>query len=138
MRIQHSLLLAFLLTFCSSLFSQTPVLPTGFVIEENYVTGLSSPTDLKVTEDGRIFVTEKGGTVRVVEHGELLPDPFYTVATQTPNERGLEGILLDPDFESNGYVYLFHTLPYSPQNVLIRVIATKNSKGGIPSSGSGA
>lgn len=101
--------------------------PPGFVIEENYVVGLDQPTDLRFAPDGRIFVTEKGGKVRIVENGVLLDQPFYQVQTQVPYERGLDGIVLDPDFESNGYVYLYHTLPDVDQNRILRVTAAGNA-----------
>lgn len=120
-----SLILTCLLACIGSLFAHN--LPPGFVIEENVITGLSQPTDIKIAPDGRIFISEKGGTVRIVENGVLLPQPFYTVMTQTPNERGLDGILLDPDFDNNGYVYLFYTLPFNARNIVARVTAQGNS-----------
>jgi glucose/arabinose dehydrogenase len=124
----HQRLLASLLAFFTilSLAAQPLTMPPGFSLEENWVTGLTQPTDLKIAPDGRIFVTEKGGAIRIVEHGELLPDPFFTVSTQTPNERGLDGIVLDPDFEVNGHVYIFYTLPLVSQNVVARLTASGN------------
>lgn len=103
------------------------VLPPGFAMEENFVTGLDKPTDLKIAPDGRIFITEKTGSIRIVENGNLLPQPFYTVATQTVNERGLDGIVLDPDFDINGYVYIYYTLPTSNHNRLSRITAAGNT-----------
>lgn len=116
-----------LLVYCSSAEAHNPELPSGFAIEEDYIVGLEKPTDLAIAPDGRIFITEKGGTVRIVENGVLLPQPFYTVQTQVPNERGLDGIILDPDFDSNGYVYLYYTLPFENKNNLARVTAAGNT-----------
>jgi len=113
--------------FCLFGFLSAHNLPPGFVIEENVISGLSQPTDLKIASDGRIFIAEKGGTIRIVENGIMLPQPFYTVLTQTPNERGLDGILLDPDFDNNGYVYLYYTLPFNAQNIVTRVTAVGNA-----------
>ncbi|MEM6270030.1 MAG: PQQ-dependent sugar dehydrogenase [Bacteroidota bacterium] len=107
--------------------AHNPILPPGFVMEKSYVSGLSSPTDLKFAPDGRIFITEKTGAVRIVENGNLLSQPFYTVATQTAGERGLDGIALDPDFERNGYVYLYYTLADENRNIVIRVTAAGNA-----------
>ncbi|MFN8395750.1 MAG: PQQ-dependent sugar dehydrogenase [Bacteroidia bacterium] len=116
-----------LLLFSGILLGQTVQFPPGFVMEEDYVVGLNQPTDLRFAPDGRIFVTEKGGKVRIVEDGVLLDQAFYQVQTQVPYERGLDGIVLDPDFENNGYVYLYHTLPDVDQNRVIRVTAAGNT-----------
>ena len=101
-------------------------LPPGFVMEEDFVVGLDKPTDLKFAPDGRIFIAEKGGTVRIVENGLLLSDPFCTVETQSQFERGLDGLVLDPDFDQNGFVYLYHTLALENRNVVTRVTAAGN------------
>ncbi len=111
----------------SAIWSQTVVLPTGFAFQENFVTGLDQPTDLRFAPDGRIFITEKTGKVRIVENNVLLQQPFYEVLTQTPYERGLDGIVLDPDFDQNGYVYLYYTLPFENRNRVIRVTAVGNT-----------
>jgi glucose/arabinose dehydrogenase len=103
------------------------VLPVGFVMEEGFVVGLKSPTDLKIAPDGRIFVTEKSGAVRIVENGTLLDQAFYSVQTQTAGERGLDGIVLDPDFDNNGFVYLYYTLASENRNIVVRVTAAGNT-----------
>ena len=102
-------------------------LPEGFVFEEYFIDGLAQPTDLKVAPDGRIFIAEKGGAIRIVENGTLLDQPFYTVTTQSPNERGLVGIALDPNFEINGFVYMMYTLPLDNQNIVARVTSAGNT-----------
>ena len=83
-------------------------LPSGFgetVVAENIL----SPTAMAFAPDGRLFVAEKGGALRVIKDGQLLPTPFTTVAASTFSERGLGGIAIDPHFEQNGYVYLYYT-----------------------------
>ncbi len=47
---------------------------------------------MTVAPDGRTFVAEKGGTLRVVQNGALLPTPFRTLSVNTFSERGLIGI----------------------------------------------
>lgn len=116
-----------LLLMAFSLQAHHPDMPPGFAMEEGFITGLEKPTDLKISPDGRIFVTEKTGSIRIVENGILLPQPFYTVSTQTVNERGLGGIVLDPDFDTNGYVYIYYTLPNSNHNRLARITAAGNT-----------
>jgi glucose/arabinose dehydrogenase len=88
-------------------------LPDGYRIE-SFSTGLTSPTSLDGTSDGRVFVTEQyTGLLRVIENGVLLPEPYLTLSDlHTPGmgiegELGLVGVTVDPD-ESNGvkvYVY---------------------------------
>jgi glucose/arabinose dehydrogenase len=83
-------------------------LPTGFT-ETPIATGLMNPTAFATAPDGRIFVSEQGGTLRVIDHGQLLPTPFVTLTVDETNERGLLGVAFDPNFESNGFVYVFYT-----------------------------
>src|SRR5687767_4570545 len=86
--------------------------------------GLSDPTAMAVAPDGRIFVCEQGGAVRVVKNGALLPTPFITLDVVVQGESGLLGIAFDPSFASNGRVYLYSTTG-SPtlHNRITRVVA---------------
>jgi glucose/arabinose dehydrogenase len=76
--------------------------------------GLSSPTAMEFAPDGRIFVCQQGGSLRVIKNGTLLATPFVTVTTDPTGERGLLGIAFDPNFASNQYVYVYYTVPGSP------------------------
>ncbi len=86
------------------------VLPNGFT-ESVLAGGLTAPTGLTVAPDGRLFVTEQGGSLRVVKDGALLPAPFVSVTTDASGERGLLGVALDPDFAANQFVYVYYTVP---------------------------
>jgi glucose/arabinose dehydrogenase len=86
------------------------VLPTGFS-EFVLAGGLTAPTGMAVAPDGRLFVTEQGGTLRVVKGGALLPTPFATLTTDDAGERGLLGVALDPNFAQNQFVYVYYTVP---------------------------
>ena len=59
--------------------------------------------------DGRIFVAQQGGSLRVIKNNVLLATPFVSLAVNSSGERGLIGIALDPDFSINNYVYLYYT-----------------------------
>lgn len=72
---------------------------------------LSWPTAMEIAPDGRIFVTEKGGSLRVIEDDNLLADPFVTLSVDTAGEKGLLGVAFDPDFASNHFVYVCYTTP---------------------------
>src|SRR5262249_14377167 len=61
--------------------------------------------------DGRVFVAEQGGTLRVIQNGTLLTTPFLSVNVDSNGERGLVGVALDPNFETNGFVYVYYTVP---------------------------
>jgi len=89
--------------------SPTPAGPVETVVE-TVATGLDTPWDLEFAPDGRLFVTERPGRVRVIENGELVEQPVLTVdiATNTA-EGGLLGIAVDPNFERNGYIYVMYT-----------------------------
>jgi glucose/arabinose dehydrogenase len=84
-------------------------LPSGFV--ETQISGLSSPTAMDFAPDGRLFVCEKGGSLRVIKNGVLLSTPFLTVTVDSVSERGLLGIAFDPNFATNNFVYIYYTVP---------------------------
>jgi glucose/arabinose dehydrogenase/chitodextrinase len=58
--------------------------------------------------DGRLFVWQKNGVVRVIKQGVLLPTPFIDLSDRvnTFDDRGFWGLAFHPDFANNGYVYL--------------------------------
>src|SRR5688572_17097775 len=88
-------------------------LPAGFS-ETRVAAGLASPTAMAIAPDGRVFVAEKGGTLRVVRNNALLSQPFLTVSVNSASERGLLGVAFDPDFTSNRFVYVYYTTAASP------------------------
>lgn len=88
-------------------------LPPGFM-EQVVARGLNLPLALDYAPDGRIFIAEKGGAVRVIKDGALLPMPFLTIPTTSDQERGLLGLALDPEFAENGYVYMYYSSPTAP------------------------
>ena len=95
-----------------------PVLLTaaadGYEVEE-VAGGLEVPWSLDFAPDGRIFLTERGGAVRVIQDGALLPDPVLRLDVGS-GEGGLLGIALDPGFDQNRRVYLYYTYGLLAQN----------------------
>jgi glucose/arabinose dehydrogenase len=91
------------------------------ISETAVVQNLSSPTDFDWLPDGRMLVLEKGGLVKIVVGGAVLATPAlnWTANVDTFSERGLLGVCIDPDFATNGYVYLYYTTP-SPKNRISR------------------
>src|SRR5262245_10269849 len=84
-------------------------LPPGFV-ETNIASGFSAPTSFEFAPDGRIFVCQQGGQVRVIDgNGNLLATPFVSLTVDSSGERSLLGLALDPNFATNNFVYLYYT-----------------------------
>ncbi|RRR97394.1 PQQ-dependent sugar dehydrogenase [Glycomyces terrestris] len=73
------------------------------------VGGLEEPTSFRFTPDGDVLVAEKNGDIELVHDGVLHEHPLIELATAGSDERGLLGLELDPDFASNGYVYVGYT-----------------------------
>lgn len=82
---------------------------------EQYVTGLSNPTDISNAGDDRLFVVERRGKVKIIDKdGNVFPTPFIDIDEMVSNasgqdERGMLGIAFHPDFANNGYFFLNHT-----------------------------
>ncbi len=87
----------------------TTTVPAGFTRNEGWLAGLANATAFAQAPDGRLFVAEQGGTLRVVKNGALLATPFATFTVDSAGERGLIGVALDPAFASNGFVYVYST-----------------------------
>ena len=95
--------------------------PVGFVETTMNDSALGGATGMAWAPDGsnRLFVIKKGGTVRVVQNGAVLPtvwaeiEPIYETS-----ECGLIGFCFDPDFVTNGYVYFFVTVSGSEQQII--------------------
>ncbi len=86
-------------------------LPAGF--EETVVlSGLTNPTVVRFAADGRVFVAEKRGVIKVFDSlTDPTPDVFADLNVNVHNfwDRGLLGMALDPDFPAEPYVYVLYT-----------------------------
>lgn len=92
-------------------FGGNAAVPSGFTKNESFVTGLNSATAFAQAPDGRLFIAEQGGALRVVENGLMLPLAFLQLSVDASGERGLIGVTLDPNFAGNGFVYVHYTTP---------------------------
>jgi glucose/arabinose dehydrogenase len=103
---KYTLLLVLLTS--NTLFSQ----PSGVHVSD-VASGFSSPVSVTNAGDGsnRLFVTEQGGTIKVVENGNHLPTPFLDVSSliSSGGEQGLLGLAFHPNYHSNGYFYINYT-----------------------------
>ena len=102
--------------------------PDGFVFE-TVVTGLD-PAGMTIAPDGRVFILDKKGLVRVVRDGVLQSQPYLdiTARVDNANERGLLGMAFDPDFATNARFYIYYTVKGSPaRNRIARFAAASAS-----------
>jgi glucose/arabinose dehydrogenase len=108
------------LSFCAN--GQT--FPSGFT-QVSLTDQLTDPTSFVFTPGGgRIFVTEQGGDLRVIKNGLLLPTPAVHIVVNSDGERGLLGVVLDPNFSTNQYLYLYYTVPSPRHNRISRFTMT--------------
>jgi len=94
--------------FATLVCTRGATLPAGF-IDIVVASGFTNVSSMAIAPDGRIFVCQQNGHVRVVKNGTVLPTSFVALGVNTANERGLLGIALDPGFASNNFVYLHYT-----------------------------
>ena len=106
-------------------------LPAGFT--ETSIPGLSNPTAMEIAPDGRIFVCQQGGSLRVIKNGALLSTPFLTVSVDASGERGLLGIAFDPNFATNNFIYIYYTVSTTPRHNRVSRV-TANGDVAVPGS----
>jgi glucose/arabinose dehydrogenase len=80
--------------------------------ESKAFSGLTEPTALRFSPDGRVFVAEKSGLIKVFDSlQDTTPTVFANLRTEVHNywDRGLLGLALDPKFPAQPYVYALYT-----------------------------
>jgi len=103
--------------------------------------GLQAPRSIDISMDGRIFVSEKRGSIRVVDNGTLLTEPVGDIKAENIGDAGLLGLTLHPNFTQNHLFYVYYT--YSNSTGLVnkvlmltesnnRIIDSKTILDGIP------
>ena len=103
--------------------SKAQSLPSGFS-QVMVANGISNPTVMAFAPDGRIFVAQQSGQLRIIKNGTLLQQPFISLSVSSSGERGLLGIAFDPNFSSNNYIYLYYTLSSGANNRISRFTAS--------------
>ncbi|MBM2842035.1 MAG: hypothetical protein HW412_2563, partial [Bacteroidetes bacterium] len=88
--------------------------PSGFVVENAFPTAtFNFPTLIVFMPDGRKLVVEKEGRIWVVtSSGIKRSTPFIDLSAKvlSNDDRGLHGVVLDPDFAANRWVYMLYTV----------------------------
>lgn len=94
------------------------VLPAGFQ-ESTVFGGLTNPTSVRFAPDGRVFVAEKSGLIKVFANiSAPTPTIFADLRTNVHNfwDRGLTGLELDPNYPASPYVYVMYTYDKDPNS----------------------
>lgn len=110
-KVAVALLMGFALTITGLLVSSpsTAAPPPDFQTSLIVGDGLDQASGMEIAPDGRIFILERGGKIKIVKNGELLPQPFADLPSQTTGDRGLIGVAFDPEFGvANHYVYFYY------------------------------
>ncbi|HZA56395.1 MAG TPA: PQQ-dependent sugar dehydrogenase [Candidatus Udaeobacter sp.] len=95
---------------------------------------LNTPWAIDFAPDGRIFITERPGRIRIIERGQLQAETWAGVDVAAVGEAGLMGLALHPQFDKNRYVYLAYTYRAADgklQNRLVRFREDPKSRKGL-------
>ena len=89
--------------------------PAGFE-EQQVVGGLTRPTNVAWAPDGRTFIVEKDGLLKVVAPGGSTASLVLDLNTRvnSAHDRGLLGLAVDSQFPQHPYLYLLYTYELNP------------------------
>ena len=114
------------------------VVNTNHFQNEILATGFDLPTNIEFLPDGRMLVVELQGKIKILPPPYTQPDP--TPFLQLTNvgsfgvQQGLFDMVLDPDFVTNHYYYLFYTAATPNRDRLSRFTANASITGTVPGS----
>ncbi len=114
----HALL--FIVILISSFIVPVPNVARAATLPANFqefivFSGLTNPTSVRFASDGRVFIAEKSGIIKVFDNlSDTTPTIFADLRGNTHNfwDRGLLGMALDPAFPSQPFVYVLYTYDY--------------------------
>jgi glucose/arabinose dehydrogenase len=97
---------------------------------ERVATGLEEPTDAAFVPDGRLFITEREGRIRIVRDGTLTVAPAVILDdVRTIGGGGLLAIAAGPDFDRTHFVYVVYTATASDNTPVFRLARFREVKG---------
>lgn len=105
--------------------AQAPALQLEVVVRS-----LEVPWAIDFAPDGRIFLTERPGRIRIVKDGQLQPAPWMTIEVADISEAGLMGLALDPQFAQNRLVYAAYTYRSTGGRLLNRLVRLREDAAG--------
>src|SRR3989344_4968022 len=108
MRIHSSLYFLLLFSVLAGAYSTTAhaAPPADFQTTQIIGSGLTGPTGFEFAPDGRVFILERTGAIKIYKNSQLLGTPFATLPSVDTGDRGLIGVAFDPNYASNHFVYL--------------------------------
>ena len=101
----------------------------GLKLDPFITAGLSNPVFLsQPLDDGRIFVVEQGGRIRVVKNGAVQTTPFLDISTRvlSGGERGLLSVAFHPQYATNHFFYVYFTTQTNGDIRVERFTTTSN------------
>jgi glucose/arabinose dehydrogenase len=101
---------------------------------EMFARGLNAPWAIDFALDGRIFISERPGRIRIIERDQLRPEPWMTIDVAASGESGLMGLAIDPQFSQNRFVYVAYSYrngAFSTRNRLVRLREDPKSGTGV-------
>lgn len=111
--------------------SQPPPLPAPISSEDHSIktlaTDLKKPWAMAFSGD-RIFLTEKGGDIRVIQSDLLLREPLASIRVAKIYGGGMLGITTHPNFENNHFLYVYYTYSENEKlwNKVLRIKESEN------------
>ncbi|MCI0578935.1 MAG: PQQ-dependent sugar dehydrogenase [Chloroflexi bacterium] len=81
---------------------------------DQVASGFNEPTTIANAGDGRLFVVERAGVIRIIQsNGQVLPTPFLDIRDRVGSttfwEQGLLGLAFHPDYAGNGFFFVNYT-----------------------------
>lgn len=83
--------------------------PANFQTTQIIGSGLDGPSAFEFAPDGRIFILQRTGEIKIYKNNQLLSNNFAVLPSIASGDRGLIGIDFDPEFSANHYVYFYYT-----------------------------
>jgi glucose/arabinose dehydrogenase len=97
---------------------------------ETLLTGLQFPWSMAFAPDGRLFVTERPGRVRILDIANPTTEPALTLSDVfAEGEAGVLGVALDPEFTQSRLVYIYYTARLSGSAAVNRVVRCREVSG---------
>jgi glucose/arabinose dehydrogenase len=128
------LVLALIAIGCSSSSREPSAATSSEFHVETFLRGLNTPWAIDFAPDGRIFLTERPGRIRIVERGQLRAEPWLALEVAASGEAGLMGLAIDPNFSQNRFVYVAYSYRsgvFAVRNRLVRLREDPKSGNGM-------
>lgn len=90
----------------------TAEMTRGTIAVDTIASGLDVPWAIAFAPDGRIFVSERTGRIRIIENGALRAEPWAVLPVAAKGEAGLMGIALAPDFATSRELFVVGTFEH--------------------------